>query len=248
MNEKILARVGGLPITEEDLQGMLTALGPQAERYRSKEGMAALLDELIAQKLFLLEAQKNLFEAEPAFQQKLKKTKESLLAEYGIRKAIGSVSVREEEVRKFYDDNLDKFNTGETVNAAHILVATEEEASAIGEKIAKGELTFEEAAKAYSSCPSKEAGGNLGEFGRGQMVKEFEDAAFAAEIGKVSAPVKTQFGFHLIRVNARNEASPIAYHEARDTIYQKLTADKQQATYQSKVNQLKIMFPVDKLF
>lgn len=246
MNEKILARVGGLPITEEDLNGMLVALGPRAEAYRTKEGMAALLDELINQKLFLLEAQKNLFEAEPAFQLKLKKTKESLLAEYGIRKALGNVSVKEEEVRKFYDENLDKFNQGETVNAAHILVETEEEAASVKEKIEKGEMTFEEAAKAYSSCPSKEAGGSLGEFGRGQMVKEFEDAAFSAEIGKVSDPVKTQFGFHLIRVNAKNEASPISYHEARETIYQKLTADKQQATYQSKVNQLKIMFPVDK--
>ena len=77
------------------------------------------------------------------------------------------------------------------------------------------------------------------------MVPEFEEAAFALEVGTVSAPVKTQFGYHLIRVNAKTEAKPISYNEARQSIYERLVAEKQQAAYRSRVNQLKIMFPVE---
>ena len=200
MNEKILATVGGLAVTEADLAAMMQALGPRAERYNTAEGRRALVEELVAQKLFLLDAQKNLLEAEAEFQAQLKRAKESLLTEYAIRKAIAKADVKEEEVRAFYDENTDKFTQGETVNASHILVETEEEAARIAAELAAGDKTFEEAATAYSSCPSKEAGGNLGEFGRGQMVPEFEEAAFSMEVGTVSAPVKTQFGYHLILV------------------------------------------------
>ncbi len=245
MEDKILARVGGLTVTEAELIGMMQALGPRAEQYASPEGRRALVEELVAQKLFLLDAQKNLYEAEAPFREQLKRAKENLLTEYAIRKAIERVDVKEEEVRAFYDENLDKFSQGETVNASHILVESEEKATEIAEAIKAGNITFEEAAAAHSSCPSKEAGGNLGEFGRGQMVPEFEEAAFSLAVGEVSAPVKTQFGYHVIRLNAKNEAKPISYNEARESIYRKLMSDKQQAAYRSRVNQLKIMFPVD---
>jgi parvulin-like peptidyl-prolyl isomerase len=85
------------------------------------------------------------------------------------------------------------------INAAHILVKTEEEVKAIQAKLAEG-VDFAQLAIAHSLCPSgKTGGGNLGFFGKGQMVKAFEDAAFATEVGKVSEPVQTQFGFHLIK-------------------------------------------------
>ncbi len=245
MNEAILATVGGLAVTEADLAAMMQALGPRAERYNTPEGRRALVEELVSQKLFLLDAQKNLLEAEAEFQAQLKRAKESLLTEYAIRKAIAKADVKEEEVRAFYDENTDKFTQGETVNASHILVESLEEAERIAAEIAAGDKTFEEAAAAYSSCPSKDAGGNLGEFGRGQMVPEFEEAAFSMEVGTVSAPVKTQFGYHLVRVNAKNEAKPVSYNEARESIYQKLIADKREAAYRSRINQLKILFPVD---
>ena len=245
MNEKILARVGTLTVTEADLAAMMQALGPRGEQYNTPEGRRALTEELVAQKLFLLDAQKNLLEAEKAFQEQLKRAKEQLLTEYAIRKTIERADVKEEEIQAFYNENLDKFTQGETVNASHILVETEEEAAKIAADIKAGTLTFEEAAAKYSSCPSKDAGGNLGEFGRGQMVPEFEEAAFALEVGVVSDPVKTQFGYHIIRVNAKNEPKPIAFNEARESIWQKLVADKREAAYRSRVNQLKIMFPVD---
>ena len=86
------------------------------------------------------------------------------------------------------------------VSAKHILVSTESEAKEILQKINDGSISFEEAAKKWSNCPSKNNGGDLGYFGRGMMVKEFEDVAFSTEKGSISAPVKTQFGWHLIKV------------------------------------------------
>ncbi|UCC58409.1 MAG: peptidylprolyl isomerase [Candidatus Bathyarchaeum sp.] len=84
------------------------------------------------------------------------------------------------------------------VHCAHILVKTEKEVNAILERLKKGEK-FSKIAKDISLCPSKKRGGDLGTFGRGQMVKEFEKAAFALEKGQISGIVKTKFGYHIIR-------------------------------------------------
>ena len=86
------------------------------------------------------------------------------------------------------------------VKASHILVSTEEEAKNLKEGIEKGTITFEDAAQEFSLCPSGQNGGDLGYFGRGMMVKEFEDASFEGKVGEVTNPVKTQFGWHLIKV------------------------------------------------
>ncbi len=85
------------------------------------------------------------------------------------------------------------------VHAAHILVKEQAKAYEILAKIKSGE-DFGRLAKDYSSCPSKSKGGDLGTFGRGQMVKKFEDAAFAGKKGEVVGPVKTEFGYHLIKI------------------------------------------------
>ncbi len=84
------------------------------------------------------------------------------------------------------------------VHAAHILVKTEKEANAVLERLNKGEK-FANIAKEVSLCPSKKRGGDLGTFGRGKMVKEFEQAAFVLQKGQVSHVVKSQFGYHIIR-------------------------------------------------
>lgn len=92
------------------------------------------------------------------------------------------------------------------VKASHILVKEEAAATDLKSKIESGELSFEDAAKANSQCPSGQSGGALGTFGRGQMVKPFEDACFDEEglpVGKVSNPIETQFGYHLIQVTER---------------------------------------------
>jgi len=91
-----------------------------------------------------------------------------------------------------------------TASARHILVDTEEQCLTLKQKIAAGE-EFTAIAKAHSNCPSKEQGGALGSFGRGQMVQEFDEVVFTAALNEVQGPVKTQFGYHLLEVTARSE-------------------------------------------
>ncbi len=246
--DRILASVGGLQITDKDVDGFIADLGQRGQSYNTPEGRAVILEQLIGNKLLLLDARRNLYEAEPKFREELNALKERLLINYAAGKVFESVRVSDDEVRKYYDDNKEQFIAGETVEASHILVDSEELAHELRERIAKGELSFEEAAKSYSSCPSKENGGSLGEFGRGQMVPEFDAAVFAMEVGEISKePVKTQFGYHLIRLDARHEAKPVDFAEFADKIKEHVLAEKQKKAYDSKLNQLKILYPVDKL-
>ncbi len=243
---RVLANVNGKPITEEDVDRYIAALGRNAQAYNNPQGRAAVLEQLIAQRLFLLDAQRNLLEREQAFKDQLAAVKEQLLMEYAIAKCVENVRVTEEEVKAFYEAHKDELNGGETVNASHILVDSEEKANEILTAIQNGEISFEDAAQAHSSCPSSAEGGKLGDFGRGQMVPEFDTACFEMEVGELRGPVKTQFGYHIIRLNAKNAAEPLAYNDIRSQLYAQVNQEKQQAAYQSKINQLKILYPVDK--
>ena len=91
-----------------------------------------------------------------------------------------------------------------TATARHILVNTEEECLSLKEKIENG-TDFAEAAKEHSTCPSGRNGGDLGEFGPGQMVKEFDEVVFSGELNTVHGPVKTQFGYHLLEITSRED-------------------------------------------
>ena len=123
-------------------------------------------------------------------------------------------------------------------HAKHILTDSEEKCNQILESIVSGEKVFEDAAKEFSTCPSGQRGGDLGEFGKGQMVKEFEDAAFAAEIGHVVGPVKTQFGYHLIKVEEKKDAAESSFDEVKEQIKSQLKQQKQGDAYSKKVAEL----------
>ena len=245
--DRILAQVAGNPIMESDLMEAMASMGQRTQAYNNPQGRAILLDQLIARRLFLLDAQKNLMEREPAFKEQLKRVKDDMLTNYAIQKAVERVRVTDDEVKKFYEEHPDQFEAGLTFGASHILVDSEEKAAEIRGKLESGELAFEDAAKQYSTCPSKAQGGDLGEFGHGQMVPEFEEACAAMEPGELSEPVKSQFGWHLIRLNKKEEGGTVPFAEAKDDIRQALLSEKQQAAYQSRINQLKLLFPVDKI-
>lgn len=246
MDIKILAKVNGTPITSQDVENELRMLGQRAQEFNNPQGKEMILEQIINRKLFLLDAVKSGYEFNPQFKAELQKLKEDLLANFAITKAVENIKVTEEDIKKFYEENKDKMITPETVNASHILVDSEDKANEILTEINGGAITFEEAAKTNSTCPSSQNGGNLGEFTKGQMVPEFDKAVFEMKIGEIAGPVKTQFGYHLIKLNAKNEAKEIAYEEVKESIAIQLTTEKQQAAFKSKINQLKILYPVDK--
>ncbi len=245
---KILANVGGMPITEDDVNTFIAELGQRGQGYNSPEGRKAVLNQLIGNKLLLLDAKRNLYEAEPEFKAQLAKVKDSLLTNYAGEKAIAAVKVTEKDVADYYEENKERFMEDESVNASHILVDTEKQALEILAKINSGELSFEDAAREYSSCPSKAEGGSLGDFTRGQMVPEFDGAVFDMAVGEVTAtPVKTQFGYHLIKLNSKREAAVAPLESIKDELENALLLEKRRNAYQSKINQLKILYPVDML-
>lgn len=242
---KILAKVGELTVTEAEVNEFIATLGQRGAAYNNPEGRKAVLGQLINNKLLLQDARRNLYEGEAAFREQLAKLKEGMLINYAGEKAIASARVDEAEARAYFDENKAQFMTEETVNASHILVKTEEEANEILAKINAGEVSFEDAAKEFSSCPSKDNGGNLGDFGKGQMVPEFDTAVFSMAEGEISAPVKTQFGYHIIKLVKKNEAKPMEYSEVKEDLKNMLLNEKRRKAYESKINQLKIMYPVD---
>ncbi len=246
MQEKILAKVGTITITENEVSEFILGLGQRGQSYNSPEGRRAVLNQIINNKLLLLDARRNLYEAEPAFREELAKLKDNLLSSYAGEKAISGVSVTEEDAKKYYDENCNRFLTEESANASHILVDSEEKAKEIYAEIISDNKTFEDAAKEYSTCPSKSSGGNLGDFARGQMVPEFDSAVFSMNVGEITKePVKTQFGYHLIKLNSKNPPAVTPYIEIKDEIKSALLNEKRRKAYESKINQLKILYPVD---
>lgn len=150
---------------------------------------------------------------------------------------VGKASVPETEIRAFYDKNPDKFTQRETVKASHILIgvdgnATAEEKKKALEKAEKlkkelaGGADFAELAKGNSTCPSSLQGGDLGSFGKGEMVPAFEKAAFALKPGEVSDIVETQFGYHIIKLAEKKPAAVVEYKEVKAKIEEYLKGQK----------------------
>ena len=163
-----------------------------------------------------------------------------------VNKVLSEVTVTDDEVKSYYDNNKDQFVEPATARAKHILVADEAEADKIKAEIESNAISFEDAAKKYSTCPSKEQGGDLGNFGRGMMVPEFEDAAFNAEIGKVTNPVKTQFGYHLILVEDKTDAKEKKFEDVKDQVTQQLIQQAQQNKYIDMVKELEGKYTVER--
>ncbi|MYL51153.1 foldase [Halobacillus litoralis] len=171
--------------------------------------------------------QQNGFADEEAFKETIRM---SLLQE---KAASEGIEISEEEMKNYYD----RMKT--EVQASHILVSDEETAKEVKEKIDNGE-DFGELAAEYSSDGSAQQGGKLGWFGPGEMVAEFEDKAYELEPGKVSEPVQSQFGYHIIKVTDKRDKEDIKpYEEMKEEIKRTLTSQKvDQAELQKKMDEL----------
>lgn len=241
---KVLASVEGKEITQDIVMKFLNDLGPQmAMQFQSPEGMKRVVDELVNQEILYLDAVDNKVDEDPDFLKELDKLKEGLLKQYAVNKLIKNASVSEEELQTHYDENKEMFIKPETLQGSHILVETEELANDVIKEIKDG-LSFEDAASKYSSCQSKIDGGRLGEFGRGQMVPEFEEAAFELEVDVISEPVKTQFGYHIILITGKNEEGISSFDEVKEQLSRHLLGVKQQDLYIKETNKLKEKYNV----
>jgi len=245
MENKVLAKVNGKEITEADIQSAIARFPRERQAFfATEQGKQQLLDQFIAFELYYNHAKDTGIENSEKFIQAMEIAKKEILTQMAIDNVLSEVKVTDKEVEDYYEANKQMFKTGETVEARHILVDSEELANEVVEKIKNGML-FEEAANKYSTCPSKAAGGNLGRFGRGQMVPEFEKAAFELNIGVLSEPVKTQFGYHIIEVQSKQEAEIQPFDKVKDMIKANLTQERQNFRYMSVLDELKEKYTVE---
>lgn len=244
--EMVLAIVGDASIKVRDVDAVIATLNPQQQfMFATDYGRARVLDELINKELFYLYAQDQKIEENEEFQKDLENVRKSLMTNHALKLLLRDVTVSEEEVKSYYEENKAEFSEPEQVKASHILVESEDMAIEILAELEGNQLTFEEAAEKYSSCPSKQQGGDLGFFTRGQMVTAFEDAAFQLESGQTSEPVKTEYGWHIIRVAEKKPARQQPLDEVRDTLYEKLNSEKQYKLYNDTLASLKEKYPVE---
>lgn len=240
MSKEVLATVAGRDITQEEFEAFLASVPREQQAYiNNPKFREHCLEQLTSLHMFAQMGEDLKLDETEDFKKAYENAKRDILAQMAMRETLKDVAVTEEELKAFYDQNQQQFKKGETVNAKHILTDSEETCKEILASITNGEKTFEDAAKEFSTCPSKERGGDLGEFGKGQMVKEFEDAAFAAEIGQVVGPVQTQFGYHLIKVEKKNEATVVEFEQIKENLRTNLLQQKQGLAYNKKVAELK---------
>ena len=239
-NKEVVAVVAGEEITQEEFNLFLQAVPREQQAYLANpQFRKQCLDQFIALRLYAKLGEELKLDETEEFQSMIANAKRDILAQIAMRETLKAVSVSEEEAAAYYEEHKEQYKKGETVRAKHILTDTEEKCAEILEAIKKNEKSFEDAAKEFSTCPSGAKGGDLGAFGRGQMVKEFEDAAFSAEIGAVVGPVKTQFGYHLIKVEERNDEEIASFEETAASIRRILMQKKQKEVYDAKVAELR---------
>ena len=243
MSEKVLAKIAGKELTEKDYQAFLSKVPAEQRAYAEHpQAKAMYVEQFLTQHLYAQLGADLKLEETTEFAELMDVMKMEILSQLAMAETLKGIEVTSGEVKAFYDDNKEMFKKGETVKAKHILVDDEAKANELMAAIEAGEIAFEEAAKANSTCPSSAQGGDLGEFGKGQMVPAFEEAAFAAEIGKVAGPVKTDFGYHIILVEAHQTESTLTFDEVRDQIKGQLTQQKSSEAFQAKTAELKAKY------
>ena len=239
---KILATVDGVNITEAEVDAFIASLPREQQMYASHpEFREQCFTEVLSIHLFAKMGKEEHLEETEEFKRYMESAKKDILSQLAMRKVLSSVEVSEEECREYYNDHKSRFQREASVSAKHILVKEEAECLEILEAITEGK-EFEAMAREHSTCPSAAKGGDLGTFGKGQMVPEFEQAAFEAEIGAVVGPVKTQFGYHLIKVEDRTEAKIAEFEMVESQVRKMVTQQKQADVYAAKYAELREMY------
>ncbi len=208
--DPVVAVVNGHKIMKSHIEEAQQLLPRQYQQVPLEQIYPALVDSLIDTHLAAADARTKKMDQDKDFRSRMSRIEEQLLQRMVLEKEM-TAAISDEALKKRYDKMVAGMASNEEVHARHILLKTEDDAKAVIKELAKG-ADFAELAKKKSTGPSGPNGGDLGFFGKGQMVPEFEKAAFAMAKGAVSTdPVKTQFGYHVIKVEERRKAEVPKY-------------------------------------
>lgn len=242
-DKKILAKSDDLIITEDDLNRIIEYYEPERKKaiQQNPQMKLAILKQIISNNLIYKLAEESKFLEKPEIKEQMRLVQEHFVTSVFLKeKVIKNVTVNEEEAKNFYQMNLQEFvEVPEQVRARHILFRlppnpTEEDKKKVIEraesiiKLLKEGADFAEMAKIHSDDPgTKSKGGDLGFFGKGRMVKPFEDAVFSMKVGEISNPIQTNFGIHIIKLEEKKEAKYKPFEKVKDQVIKKATEEKQ---------------------
>ena len=244
----VLVKVNGEAVTQEEFLKEIERVPEWARgQFEGAEGKDKFLDEIVKRELIYQQAIKMKLNNDEDYMEKVDEFKKMTLISLILQKEVEEkAEVPAEDVKTFFDQNEEKFRIGTEIKASHILLETEAEATDIIDKLNKGE-SFSTLAKKYSKdTGSAEKGGDLGFFGRGKMVPEFERAALGLKKGELSAPVKTRFGFHVIKLSDIKEGDPANFEQSKASIHKQLTAAKRKDHFDAFVDKLRNAGKIDK--
>jgi peptidyl-prolyl cis-trans isomerase C len=224
-NDPVLATVNGVEIRESDLALAEADIGQSLPPGAAEARRDALLSYLIDVTILATAAEQQKLQEAPGFARKLAFVRNKVLMESLLDQAT-KAAVSEEAMRKLYEESVSKLTPEEEVRARHILVDSEDKAKEVLAKLKAGG-DFAALAKEYSKDPGAAEGGDLGYFGKDQMVAEFADAAFKMKKGDLSDPVKTQFGWHVIKLEDRRQKPVPTFEQVKDQIEQFLVRKAQ---------------------
>jgi len=233
-----IATVNDAKITVKDYQELLQRVPPNYQSF-IKNQKAKVVNDMITQELLFQEAKKQNLGDDKTVLEMLENMKKQIMVQRLLQKQVADqVVVPDKEVKEYFEAHKEEFNLPERVKAAHILVKTKEEADTVLGKAKKNE-DFAKLAQEYSIDPSKVNGGDLGYFERGRMIPEFETAVFALKPGEISGVVKTQFGFHIIKLLDKKPVEARQYGEVEAEIKAKLLQEKQASAFNKLIETLK---------
>jgi peptidyl-prolyl cis-trans isomerase C len=213
-----VAVVNGTEIHMSQLVEFARSLPPQL----GQPPYEALVDIVVRNQLVYEAAKRDKLDSDPEVKAALKLVEQKLMTQAWIKRKLRT-ELTDEALKRQYDKSLAEYQPQEEVHARHVLVETEEQANAVFAELKKG-ADFAEVAKAKSKDPSaRQNGGDLGYFSKGEMVPQFAEAAFAAMPGAlVDKPVKTQFGYHVIKVEDKRMSSAPAFEQAKPALREQM--------------------------
>jgi peptidyl-prolyl cis-trans isomerase C len=243
--DPVIARVDGVEVRESDLALAEEDLGSNIPQQLAGDARRDFILSYLTDIMLVAKAADGKKVADtPDFKTKLNFIRSKLLMET-ILQSEGKASVTEQAMKKVYDDAVKQMGGDEEVRARHILVQTEDEAKKILADLKKG-ANFETVAKEKSKDPSAAAqGGDLGFFTKDQMVPEFADVAFKLQKGELSDPVKSQFGWHIIKVEDKRTKAPPPFEQVKDQV-ETFVQRKAQAEYVTKLREAAKVERLDK--
>ena len=220
----VIAKVNGENVYRSDYEEALSQLPPQAQQMGPDVIYPLLLDRLVDEKLITSAAAKAVPADDPEVEKQMAALRKRVLMQVYFQREV-EAKLTEEVLQQRYEDWKAANPAASEVHARHILLETEEKAKEVLAEV-QGGKDFAEAAKEHSTGPSGPNGGDLGYFTHDQMVKPFADAAFAMDAGAVSeAPVKTDFGWHIIKVEDRRQQPQPGFDEMRDQLAEEATQE-----------------------